>query len=457
MPRPALAFLLGLLWFGALHAAEPRLADYDGYFHVRFASMGPAAWLGHDFPWMPGSVFADGRWVDHQWLFHALIWPFTKVLPLLEAAHASAAVFAAGMLAAFTWVLGTRDVPRPVLWSVALLGASRFFDDRMLMPRTQALSLAFLFVGVGLAMRGRTRALIALGVLFAWTYHVSLMLIPTVAVASFSARRGLGPALGAALGVGLGYLVHPQTPYTFAFLGLHVFEKVLNPTGQAVGAEWMPVDTRTWVIHVAPLFLLALGGLARTRRAAPDTRALALLALGWTLASFTAVKWLEYAVPFGLLAIACLWRDNGFSLAPLWLGLPLSALHASQVLDHVRTTLPPADRFEALARHLPATDCHVFHADWTDFSELFYAAPQCSYVVGLDPHFLSASDPKRAALVEAALAGRVAALGDMARQVWGASWVVTTNPAMEAAARADAGLEERWSGEGAALFEVRQP
>ena len=45
----------------------------------------------------------------------------------------------------------------------------------------------------------------------------------------------------------LGYLVHPQSPRTFAFLWLHAVEKVLNPTGQAVGAEWMPVDNQTSV------------------------------------------------------------------------------------------------------------------------------------------------------------------------------------------------------------------
>lgn len=460
MRPPLLAFLLGLLYFGALHALEPRLADYDGYFHVRFASLGPAAWLGHDFPWMPFGVFDGGRWVDHQWLFHAAIWPFTKVFPLLEAAHVSAAVFAAAMLAAFAWLLETRGVPRPALWALALLGASRFFDDRMLMPRTQAVSLALLFVGTALAFRGKDRAIVALGVVFAWTYHVSLMLVPTALVAGLALPgavtfRHLRPAVAAALGVGLGYLVHPQSPATFGFLWLHTVEKVLNPSGQAVGAEWMPVDTRTWAVHVAPLLLLAAVGLWRTRRAAPDTRAFAVLALGWALASLTAVKWLEYAVPFGLLALAGLWRDNGRSTVLLWLAAPLAVLHGGLVLDHVRSTLPPAGRFDTLATKLPADDCHVFQADWTDFSELFYAAPQCTLVVGLDPHFLSAADPKRAQLVEAALAGRVTRLGEMAHTLWGADWVVTTSAPMDTAARADPALELVYEEPGIGLFRVR--
>ncbi|MDP2315048.1 MAG: hypothetical protein Q8P41_19265 [Pseudomonadota bacterium] len=468
MRSVAIAFLLGLGFFGALHALEPRLADYDGYFHVRYASLGPGEWLGREFRWMPYSVFADGRWVDHQWLFHALIWPFTLVLPLLAAAKASGAVFAASMLAAFAWLLADRGAARPALWALALLGASRFFDDRMLMPRTQSLSLAFLFVGLALAFRGRARAVGLVAVLFAWTYHVSVMLVPCALVAGLAggAARGrvkvanLAPALYAALGIGLAYAAHPQSPHTFSFLWLHAVEKVLNPSGQAVGAEWLPVDTQTWLLHMAPLLALGAWGAwgaptGGQGRAAADTRAMALLTAGWIVASAFSVKWLEYAVPFGVLTLALLWRDGGRSTALLWLGAPLALMHGATVLDHVRGTVPPADRLQALASHLPPGECAVFHADWTDFSELFYWAPQCSYVVGLDPHFLSGADPLRATLVEGALAGKVSRLGAMADEKFGAGWVVTTHPAMEAKAAADPRLERVYLEEGAGLWRVR--
>ncbi|MFN7144748.1 MAG: hypothetical protein ACK4YP_13310 [Myxococcota bacterium] len=462
-------FLLGLLYFGVLHALEPRLADYDGYFHVRYASLGPDEWLGREFRWMPFGVFAGGRWVDHQWLFHALIWPFTLVLPLLAAAKASATVFAAAMLGAFAWLLADRGVARPVLWSLALLGASRFFDDRMLMPRTQALSLALLFVGIGMAFRAVEdrrweRALLLLGVLFAWTYHVSVMLVPCALVAGLAGGEGRGfslanvrPAVFAAVGVFLGFLAHPQSPDTFTFFWLHAVEKVVNPTGQAVGAEWMPVDTRTWLVHVAPVVALGAWGVWGMRRANADTRALALLAAGWLLASAGAVKWLEYGVPFAMAALALLFRDNVRATGVLWLGAPLAVLNGAAVLDHVRTTLPPSDRLAGIATKLPADDCAVFHADWTDFSELVFWAPQCSYVVGLDPHFLSAGDPKRAALVEAALAGRVARLGDMADAAFGAGWVVATSEPMLTRAAADPRLEEVHRDAAGALFRVRAP
>ena len=153
MSRPlvpaAVAFGFALLYFGLLHAADPRLADSDGYFHIRFASMGPAAWTSRDFPWMPLGIFAGGRWVDHQLLFHAAQWPFTWGLPLLTAAHVSAAVFAALAIGAWTLALGRAGVPEPAAWAVVLLASSRFFIDRLVMPRTQSLSIALTHAGIG--------------------------------------------------------------------------------------------------------------------------------------------------------------------------------------------------------------------------------------------------------------------------------------------------------------------
>jgi hypothetical protein len=286
------------------------------------------------------------------------------------------------------------------------------------------------------------------------------MLVPCVAVLGLAlpgppAAR-LRPGLYAALGVLAGYTLHPQAPDTFSFLWLHAVRKVVNAGGEAVGAEWLPTDTVTWLMHTWPVLAL-LGWSAWREGARPpgaDTRALGVLAVGWALASALAVKWLEYAVPFAVAALALRWRDRQLGPRVLWLGLPLALWNGAAVLEHVRGTVPAADRLRALAARLPTEDCRVFHADWTDFSELFFWAPQCSYTVGLDPHFLSAADPRRAGLVEAALAGRVTRLGDMAEEVFGAGWVVTTNPAMEARARQDPRLEAAYLEGGVGLWRV---
>lgn len=452
-----IGFLASLFCFSWLHAADRRLADYDGYFHIRFASMGPSAWTSWDFPWMPNSVFAPSRWVDHQLLFHAIQWPFTVIFPdLLTAAHASAALLAAGAVGVWTWAIARRGVPYPWLWALVLLGASRFFLDRMLMPRTQSLSMIWIFLGLILSLELRSLPLIAVGMLFAWSYHVSLVLVP-LALVTAAVTRDLRPALYAALGVVLGFTIHPQSPDTYSFLWLHAIKKVLNPSGQAVGAEWMPVDTRTWMIHIFPLIYLMLVGWWRAgRAAAQDTRLLGVIALGWLVLSAGAVKWLEYGVPFLVFALALWWRDQQLSFRWLLPVIPCIYLNGSQALDHITSTVPPAERLQPLAAQLPTSGpCRVFHADWTDFSELFFYAPQCTFVVGLDPHFLSEADPKRASLVEAALAGQVREVGRMAREVFGANWVVTTTPAIEARAAADPMLEKVYGDSNGSLWKIR--
>lgn len=477
--QAGLAFALALACFGALHAADPRLADYDGYFHIRFASLGPLAWTSRQFPWMPFGIFANDHYVDHQLLFHALQWPFTWFLPLLTAAHVSAAVFSAIAVGSWTFALASWRVPRAAVWAVVLLASSRFFVDRLMMPRTQSLSIALMFGAIALiapadspppvpgagateqagATRRATRLLALLGFLFAWTYQLAVMLVPILAVMALfrpgSVRDRAQPVVAAAAGIALGFVIHPQSPQTVRFFYEHAFQKVVNSSNQAVGAEWMPVDPPTWLIHMAPVLLL-LGVLGFRRRAAasPEARALLLLALGWAVASTFAVKWLEYAVPFAVFGIALAWRDAAWSpWSPLALS-PLLLFNGAQVLGHIRGTLPPVDRLAGIAAHLPASDCHVFQADWTDFSELFYHAPQCTLTVGLDPHFLSAAEPKRAELVEAALAGRVARLGDMAKNAFGADWVVVTTMPEATAAAADPHLVKVYEDEGGSLWRV---
>lgn len=454
MRQAAAAFGIALAFFGLLHGLDPRLADYDGYFHIRFASLGPMAWMGSEFRWMPHSVFADGHWVDHQLLFHALQWPFTWVFDALTAAHVSAAVFAALAVGAWTWALHRRGVPQAWMWSIALLGASRFFIDRMLMPRTQSLSLALMMVGLALALEARLLAVAAVGFTFAWTYHVSALLIPIAIIAALATREWKVIA-AAAGGVVAGFVIHPQSPETLAFFWLHAVEKVLNPDAQAVGAEWMAAPMLAWAVHIGPVLLLMaslLGGLKRTRL---ETRLLGAFGLVWLVLSLGAVKWLEYAVPFIVFAAALGWRDLGRS--PRWalLFIPCIAFNGWQTMLHVKGTLPPVERLQGIATQLPAEDCVVFHADWTDFSELFFHAPQCSLVVGLDPHFLSAADPQRHALVEAALAGNVSELGRMADEAFGAGWVVTTNAAMRRQAQADSRLELVHEDDHAGLWRVR--
>ena len=442
------AFLLTLAGFGALQAADPRLADYDAWFHIRYAWLlrqhGP--WL--DFPWMPHTFFAEG-WVDHQWLYHLALVPFTFFDDLRVGAKASAAVFSALATALFAAVLHRRQVRWPLLWAVVLIAGSRFLVVRLLMPRTQALSLAFLLGTWLLATERKSRALTALGFLYGWTYHVAAMAVPTTLATVLPAqdhplRRRAGLVGLASVGVVGGLLLTPYFPRSAEYFWLHVVEKVANQRQLEVGAEWFPVQSRLWLQHVAPAVavgLTALGAaLVRGVRAERDTLSAGVLAVGWLMLALWSQKWIEVAVPFGLLFAALLWRDA--RLSPAWLlWTPLvAAWNGVQAVDHVRSTVPPHDRLARIGAVLEAQPGAVFHPDWTDFSELYYYAPSCTFTVGLDPTFLAAADPSRYRLMDGILKGKVPDISGAVTAAWAADWVVLTDPALAPIAAADPGL-----------------
>lgn len=465
LSRTALAtLLLSLIGFGLLQAADPRLADYDAWFHIRYAALlrehGP--WL--DFPWMPHTFFAEG-WVDHQFLYHLLLVPFTVLGDLRVAAKASAVVFASAAVTAFSVVLHRRGVRWPVLWALVLLAGSRFFVVRMMMPRTQALSLALLLGGWLLAVEGRHKALAWLGFAYGWTYHVAAMLVPTALSTALPPdpgghdRRRWGPVLVAAVAVGAGLLLTPYFPRSLAYFWLHAVEKVGNQRALEVGAEWFPINTRLFLQHLAPLLLVGLlavgAALLRGARARRDTLSALILAVGWLGAALWSQKWIEMAVPFGVLAAALLARDAG--LSPLWLlwAPAVAVWNGTQAVQHVHDTVPHPDRLARIGAALAAEPGPVFHPDWTDFSELFFHAPECTFTVGLDPTFLAASDPARYRLMDGVLKGKVPDISGAVTAAWGARWVVLTDPQLAVIASQDVGLELVVEDGQATLWRVR--
>jgi hypothetical protein len=402
----------------ALQFSFPELIGSDGFFHLRMARdpFGPM-------PWMPQSIFDQG-WVDHQFLFHLLMFPFALVLGGVAAAKTSAAVLAAAAITGCFAFLRTERVPGAALFAVLPGAVSWVFLLRMEMPRTQSLSLLFIVLAL-LALQARSLWLL---LLVSWaymaSYHVALILLPMVGLYCFIHRTepnsaGWKPLLVSGLGLSAGLTVHPHSPRTFGFLWDHVVQKVLNRDDLPVGKEWQDGlfallspgqghdALRILTQSVGPLLLLA-GSLlclylARSQRSKLAV-VLFLLAAGACSGLLVASKAIEYAAPLASLSLALSLRD----LAPLWLqsqtkrkalGLVIGMLLITQALilqRSVRVTEPPPDRFAPAAEFLRAhadTGEVIYHFSWGDFPELVWHAPEFRYVVGLDPHFLQLESP----------------------------------------------------------------
>ncbi|MCB0166908.1 MAG: hypothetical protein KDI79_21960, partial [Anaerolineae bacterium] len=76
--------LLGAALFGLfvtllalIQFSTPNLAGNDGYYHIKLAQVMGQEGLRPPFPWLPLTVLAPDRYVDHHWLYHMLLIPFT--------------------------------------------------------------------------------------------------------------------------------------------------------------------------------------------------------------------------------------------------------------------------------------------------------------------------------------------------------------------------------------------
>jgi len=450
----------------ALQFSFPQLIGSDGYFHVRAAArlLDPA-----DVPWLPYSVFADG-WVDHQLLFHALMAPFAWLLPGAVTAQAAAGTFAAAAAFALWRVLRTRGCPAPALFALAPAGLSWLFLLRMEMPRTQSLSLALLVLGLGALDDRHHRRLALLAFLYAWTYHVSLVLLPVallfggISWLRRSSREGSawkGPA-SAAAGLAAGFVVHPHSPRTLRFLWQHVVQKVANRDALPVGLEWKDGGLHAlvgsgWTIGLGGLVALVVAAalLGRSERRSDLTITVLVVASGATAGVLLGTKFVEYSVPLSVLALALALRDHGLpsgawlrgatAVAALVLAVGL-VLSGRSVQQKVEATEPMPHELEralaALRQHAGPGET-VFHFHWNDFPELVFHGPEFRYVAGLDPHFLYLHDPERWRLFEAIGAAYDGRRSEAIRRVFGARWAVLRlpHPGAREALASDAGLE----------------
>jgi len=459
----------------SLQFSFPQLIGSDGFFHIRLAAT-PL----REMPWLPHSVFADG-WVDHQLLFHLLLWPFSWLLPGITAAKAAAATFAA--LAAFACyrLLVVERAPAPLLYALLPAALSWHFWLRMEMPRTQALSLALLVTALGALSRGQHLRLFVLSWLYAWLYHVSVVLVPLaichMVIVFFLAPGGLrrlpwrGPAatLG---GLVAGLIIHPHSPRTLNYLYQHVVLKVLNREALPVGQEWTDGSITALLQHgwgglIALCIAVILWVLCQERRSGV-TALFGLCALGASLATIQGTRFLEYAVPLSFLTLALALRDYDPS-PPRWGWRPLHRaaavvlsalllLSAISVRDAVRTE-PNPDRLNKVmdfaASHIPAGEI-LFHFSWNDFPELVFHGPQYRYICGLDPHFMALHDAELWDLYQRIGEGWGENPSKPIAKDFGARWALLVLPyeGAEDLLRRDRGLREEYRDASAILYRV---
>jgi hypothetical protein len=463
VPKPAelaIAFALIFAVMSWIEFGGPAILDNDGFYHMRWSRT-----LREQFPRLPHfqslplTILNEKDYVDHHYLFHLLLTPFTFGNDMRLGAKWAAVTFSSlGILSLFG-LLVAFDVRHRWLWLVPIIAGSEPFLYRMSMTRAPALSLGMIGLGAYLILKRKHLALAALSFAFVWYYSLfPLIFILAVlyAVAVYLAERRIEwrVPLWSLGGILAGLVINPYFPKNLHLLWEHVLMKATAGSGYAVdvGVEWYPYEAWDLLRLSALGFVVFFAGFAafEYRRRARDLKPLFFLmvSLVLLLMMFKSRRFVEYWPPmaavFAAMTISPRLKDFDRSwferrrervIAALAAAIAAVIVGASVVVTvgqaraDMKAEANPYDykgASEWIAANVPA-GAMIFNTDWDDFPMLYYYNPNNPYIVGLDPSYLYDRDPELWKLYARITLGEEDDPAPLIRERFGADYVFTDN------------------------------
>ena len=481
----ALALILALM--GWIQFGGPAILDNDGYYHIRWAAM-----LRENWPHLPAfknlplTTLNEQAYVDHHYLFHVLLIPFT-LGDLRIGAKLAAIVFSSIGMASLFALLVVWRVRYRWLWLAPLVAGSEHFLYRMSMTRAPALSLVFLGLGTYLILNRKHIWLGILSFIFVWSYSLFPMilgfaLVYSIAVYLSQRRFDFWGAVASLIGIIAGLVINPYFPKNLSLLREHLLMKYSSTYPVAVGVEWDPYDTWAMVGISAVAFIVFLVGLAafEYRRRVNDIKPLFFLIVSVLLLimTFKARRFIEYWPPFAVLFAAFTISPRLESVEFAWLArtrdrviaaIAAAVVTAAAILwmgwcvwtsrEDVKSETDPytyRGASEWIAKNVPAGSM-IFNTNWDAFPALFYYNPNYAYVSGLDPTYLYNRDRKLWEVYESINSSEEENGAKVIKERFGADYVVTGNGDSDflTNAKDDANFEVVFEDTGAVVLRVR--
>jgi hypothetical protein len=452
-------FAIVVAVMGWIEWGGPAILDNDGYYHIRWSKM-----LRESFPDLPPfkalplTILNEQDYVDHHYLFHLLLTPFTFGNLRVGAKLAAVAFSSLGILSLFA-LLVSYNVRYRWLWLAPLVASSEPFLYRMSMTRAPALSLALLGAGAYLILKRKHVLLALLSFAFVWFYSLfPLILAFTIAyaVAVYLAERRIDLRGVAASSVGIvaGLLINPYFPKNLTLLYQHVLMKLNTTSGYTVdvGVEWYPYETWVMLVSSAVACVIYFAGLLAFdfRSRVRDLKPLFFLIVSamLLLMALKSRRFIEYWPPFAVVFAAFSFNLKFEQLDFTWVAQTrdriIAAVAAALVTvaavgamvgtvfqAHVDVK-SEADPFaykgasEWIAEHTPPGSL-IFNTDWDDFPMLYYYNPNNTYIVGLDPTYLYDRDKDLWNLYARITLGEEEDPAPLIRERFGAEYVFTDN------------------------------
>lgn len=396
---------------GAIQLSIPYPLDADTAYHAAVGQLIRRHGLLYSFPWTPYSWLAD-HYADKELLFHLLFVPLAGVgKSWTGSAQFVGTLAGTTILLTIFLILRAEKVRVPWLWTFVPLAASFEFIFRFALVRPYLFSIALAIVVLWSAARGRLLVLATASVLYPWAYvawHLPVILVCVVESARYlSAERiRYKPLLASFLGIATGLLLHPNTINLVRMTWLEMSGVLFrnawkNTAGLEMGLELSPAPLSVWTHSFLLCVVMAVSALFfawRNRKLDSAALAFALTALVFGALTIKTYKFVEYFVPFSVVAIALSTRLKSWRLLPYATMLvsivyTLSLNYGNIVaLSKRPDDMPPAS-LSFLQQSIPQGS-QVFTPDWRLTGTLMLALPDRRFIVALNPSYFYEKDPE---------------------------------------------------------------
>jgi len=467
------AFLVAV---SALQLAIPSPLDDDTAYHFAVARLIREHGFLQSFPWTRFSWQFD-HYADKELFFHLLFVPFVP-LGFDTAARIVGVIGGTSILSAIYGVLRAEKVRYAGIWALLPLGTTIFlYRFSQVRPHLFSITLALLLVWA--YCRRKMVLLFIIALLYPLCY-VAFWQIPLLLAAAAEGGRFLSgerwrwqPPVAVAAGIAVGVAIHPNALNLLQINWIHMADILFrNAWGVHpefnMGEEFEPFSVVGWLkemtVPTLAMIWAAYGGW-QGRKGNGMLTAMTLAMFVFLLLTLRTNRFLEYFVPFAVLALALssrdgerIWQLPAFAAVSLcWTlltGIPLLRYIAS---SQPRIWQMEKNVAEIVRRKVPAGG-NVFTCGWEYTGTLMVEVPDRNYLVALDPTLFYKRNPELYALWYRTLKDAPPTSAEIVRRSFASRYVVcrdysALHPFFDAIAR-DKGVRVLYSDGKWVLFDL---
>jgi len=358
--------------------------------------------------------FPDGTFIDHHFLYHILLIPFTYS-DLMVGAKNSSLFFDFLLLLSMTVILFKMNVPAPFMWILLCVSLSGTFLFRLSLPRAVVPSLIVLAWIWYLMLKKKYISTYIVSFLYPLLYggfSAVFLIFAGVLLSELWITRKLDYkiALSVLAGIITGLVLNPFFPLNINFIYLQTTSAGLLREVEG-GGEWKPFTPEEFMTGQFPLIALFLISIylitLSTKKKGIDTLSMLVVSVMSLAMCWRWRRFIELAVPFILLFASLAFRDciDDFlkltvfkkkALSKFGIVIPALAIlflllfQTRSAMAQVSSDHREYNRYRNGLQWLLENDIGmgVYLSDWDDYPELYFYNPDNHYLVGLDPAFL---------------------------------------------------------------------